>query len=135
MTEPRPADDDIPARLAAVEDELARIRPQLRAATADSAAARIMASGADRDVAEVRGELRAHTRTLNALRQDQLDARAETAALRTEFKAEMAEFKAEMAEFKAEMAEFREETRHGFATAQQGMSQIVEILGRIEGAG
>lgn len=123
MSEPRPADDDIPARLAAVEDELARLRPQLRATTADSAAARIMASGADRDVGEVRGELRAHTRTLNALRQDQLDSRADAAR-----------FKAEMADFRNEMVEFREETQRGFATVQQGMTRIVEILGRIEGS-
>jgi uncharacterized coiled-coil DUF342 family protein len=114
MPDPRPADDDIPARLAAVEDEPARLRPQLRAATADSGAARVMASGADRDVGEVRGELRAHTRTMNALRQDQIDMRAE---------------------LKAEIAELRDETRRGFATVHEGMAGIVEILGRIEGSG
>lgn len=114
MAEPRPADDDIPARLAAVEDELARLRPQLRAATADSGAARVMASGADHDVSEVRAEMRAHTRTMNALRQDQIDMRAE---------------------LKAEIAELRDETRRGFATVHEGMAGIVEILGRIEGSG
>ena len=117
MTEPRPADDDIPARLAAVEDEPARLRPQLRAATADSGAARVMAAGADHDVSE----LRAHTRTMNALRQDQIDMRAE--------------LKAEIAELRDENPRGFEETRRGFATVHEGMAGIVEILGRIEGSG
>jgi hypothetical protein len=37
----------------------------------------VLAAGADRDVAEVRAELRAHTGTLNALRADQIDLREE----------------------------------------------------------
>ena len=53
----------------------------------------------------MRAELRAHTRVLDSLREDQL-------ALRTE------------------MGEFREETRQGFAVVNAGMTRIVELLGR-----
>lgn len=120
MTAPRPSDDDIAARLAAVEDELARLRPQLRAATADAGAARVMAAGADSDVGDMRAALRAHTSAMNALRQDQLDLRTE---------------------LKTEIAELRDETRRGFTgvqrtldTVHEGMANIVTILGRIEGS-
>ena len=39
----------------------------------DASAARELAAGADRDVSEVRAELRAHTRALNALRETQVE--------------------------------------------------------------
>jgi hypothetical protein len=78
-------------------------------------------TGTRAQLAVKRAAITAHTRTLNALRQDQLDARAETAALRIELK--------------AEIAELREETRRGFATMREGMAGIVQILGRIERSG
>ena len=74
-------------RLAAVEAALASELPVLRA---EAAAARALASGADRDVAEYRSELRAHTRTLNALRETQV-------AHYGEHKADAAEIKAGLA--------------------------------------
>jgi chromosome segregation ATPase len=57
---------DLNARVAAVEARLEEV-------AADAAAARHLAAGADRDVSEVRGELRAHTRALNALRETQVE--------------------------------------------------------------
>jgi chromosome segregation ATPase len=83
--------DDMEQRLAAIEAEL----PVLRA---EAAAARALASGADRDVAEYRSELRAHTRMLNALRETQVAHYGEHKADATELKAGTAELKAGLAQ-------------------------------------
>jgi hypothetical protein len=80
-------DDSVEARVTSLEQEVARLREQITltsadaaaargestAARADSAAARVLAAGADRDVSDVRTELRAHTQALNALRETQLE--------------------------------------------------------------
>ncbi|MGH3796276.1 MAG: hypothetical protein ACRDSP_15440 [Pseudonocardiaceae bacterium] len=59
----------------------------------------MLAAGADRDVSEVRAELRAHTQGLNALRETQLEQGREITSL-------------------------RHEMREGFATLGAGMAQI-----------
>lgn len=60
-------------------DDLNDIRRRLRAVEQDAAAARVLAGAADRDVAEIRAEIRdfrnATTASLNALRQDFVDLR------------------------------------------------------------
>lgn len=76
--------EDLAHRVAAVEAELALVRQE-------AAAARALASGADRDVAEYRAELRAHTRTLGALRETQLEHYAEHKADAAEIKAGIAQ--------------------------------------------
>lgn len=61
-----PDSPDLEARVAALEARLVEV-------AADASAARELAAGADRDVSEVRAELRAHTRALNALRETQVE--------------------------------------------------------------
>lgn len=60
-------------------DDLNDIRRRLRAVEQDAAAARVLAGAADRDVAEIRAEIRdfrnATTASFNALRQDFVDLR------------------------------------------------------------
>jgi chromosome segregation ATPase len=58
--------EELAQRVAALEAEIGVIRQE-------AAAARALAAGADRDVADYRAELRGHTRTLNALRETQLE--------------------------------------------------------------
>jgi hypothetical protein len=65
------SDEDLARRVAALEEAVRRLDEQGAVSAADSAAARVLASGADRDVSEVRAELRAHTQALNALRETQ----------------------------------------------------------------
>lgn len=65
--------DDAELRLTRLEQDVAELREQQAATASDAAAARVLAAGADRDVSEVRAELRAHTLALNALRQTQLE--------------------------------------------------------------
>ncbi len=101
-------DDDVEARVSSLEREVARLREQVVLANSDAAAARVLAAGADRDVSEVRAELRAHTQALNALRETQLELR-ET------------------------QVEQGRETREGFATVGTGMAQITALLTEIRG--
>ncbi|KAB1924103.1 hypothetical protein F8271_30715 [Micromonospora sp. ALFpr18c] len=59
--------DELAQRVATLEAEVGVLRQE-------AAAARALASGADRDVADYRAELRGHTRTLGALlRETQLE--------------------------------------------------------------
>lgn len=66
-------DEDIAQRLSALEASAGELRARWAEAAADSAASRTLARGADRDVSEVRAELRAHTSVLNALRTTQVE--------------------------------------------------------------
>jgi hypothetical protein len=67
------SDNDIENRVGILEREVARLREQAALTSSDATAARVLAAGADHDVSEVRSELRAHTRALNALRETQLE--------------------------------------------------------------
>jgi chromosome segregation ATPase len=109
-------DDETEARFARLEHEVAELREQVALAKSDAAAARVLAAGADRDVSEVRAELRAHTQGLNALRETQLEhGRA-------------------IGELREEMGELRQEMRNGFATMATGMAQITTLLTEISGS-
>ena len=113
--------DDFETRMAVLEREVARLREQAvhtsseaAAARADAAAARVLAAGADRDVSEVRAELRAHTQALNALRENQLE---------------------QARDMREGFAELASEMRGGFATQASGMAQITALLTKISGSG
>lgn len=97
--------DDLPARVAALESEVARIRSEAREAAGDAKAARYLASGADHDVTAVRDELRAHTRVINALREDHV-------------------------EFTTEMYAFRDEMYQQLGTVRSGIDQIIGLIDR-----
>ncbi|WP_333563730.1 hypothetical protein [Mycolicibacterium sp. BiH015] len=78
--------DDLEPRVEALEDQVRDLTARVRATEHDAAAARVLAGGADRDVGEIRGELR-HFRqstmtSLNAMRQGFLELRAEFGELR-----------------------------------------------------
>lgn len=102
--------DDVERRLTALEHEVAHLREQVSLAGTEAAAARVLAAGADRDVSEVRAELRAHTHALNALRETQL----EQGRLQLERGRQLQEQGRAMAD--------------GFATLHTGMAQIVSLL-------
>ena len=95
------ADDELRERVTRLEREVADLRER----SADAGAARVLAAGADRDVAEVRAELRAPTGTLNALREDQLDLREGVRNL-------------------------RDEMQRGFDTVNSSLGQIISLLDR-----
>ncbi|MGH4009061.1 MAG: hypothetical protein ACRDTH_13055 [Pseudonocardiaceae bacterium] len=119
-----PDSDDIETRLAIVERDVARLREQVALTSSDDdAAARVLAAGADRDVSEVRAELRAHTQGLNALRETQLDLR-ET----------QLEQGREIISLRQDVAEQGREMREGFGTLATGMAQIIALLTNITGS-
>ena len=66
-------DADLEGRVEALERQMGEVSQRVAGAAADAEAARVMAAGADRDVSEVRAELRAHTSVLNALRETQIE--------------------------------------------------------------
>lgn len=73
---------DLEARVAALEaqvQELQELAGRVRASEQDAAAARVLAGGADRDVAQIRDEIRdfrrATTGSFNAMREDLGDLR------------------------------------------------------------
>ncbi|HEX2297587.1 MAG TPA: hypothetical protein VHH34_03560 [Pseudonocardiaceae bacterium] len=117
MPEP---DDDIEARVSMLEHEVARLREQAALTSSDAAAARMLAAGADHDVSEVRAELRAHTRALNALRETQLEQG------RT-----LAEHSQILAEHSQAAAGLDEKMTDGFAKLGTGMTQITALLRKI----
>lgn len=94
------SDEELAQRVARLERQVAELSER----SADASAARVLAAGADRDVAEVRAELRAHTGTLNALREDQIDLRGDVRNL-------------------------RDEMQQGFNTVNTSLRQIIELLG------
>jgi uncharacterized protein YceH (UPF0502 family) len=76
MTQP----PDLEARVTALEARVSELDGRLRGSEQDAAAARVLAGGADRDVTEMRAEIRGfreqNTRVLNALREDLTDLRS-----------------------------------------------------------
>jgi hypothetical protein len=70
---------DLEARVAALETHVHELTERVRHSEQDAIAARVLAGGADRDVTDIRGELREfreqNTRVLNAMREDLTDLR------------------------------------------------------------
>ena len=77
MAEP----NDLEARVAALEAQVAELAELVQHSRQDAAAARVLAGGADRDVSEFRGEIRdfraASTASFNAMREDLADQRTQ----------------------------------------------------------
>jgi chromosome segregation ATPase len=127
-------DDAFEARLVVLEREIARLREQAilissdaTAARLDAAAARVLAAGADRDVSEVRAELRAHIQALNALRETQLEQTREMREGFAEVRKDLTETRKDLTEMRGDLAEMRE----GFAQQATGMAQITALLTKI----
>ncbi|MGH4010530.1 MAG: hypothetical protein ACRDTH_20630 [Pseudonocardiaceae bacterium] len=102
------ANDDLESRFTRLEHEVARLREE-------TAAARALAALADRDVAEIRTELRGHHQVLNALRETQLEQGQK------------------IDEQGRRLDEQIREMREGFATLGTGMAQITSLLTMITG--
>jgi chromosome segregation ATPase len=81
--------DEPDPRVAELERQVRDLDRRVRSSAQDAAAARILAGGADRDVAEIRGEIRdfrqATTSSFNAMRADFTDLRQGFTDLRQEF--------------------------------------------------
>ncbi|GAA1259274.1 hypothetical protein GCM10009609_22800 [Pseudonocardia aurantiaca] len=71
--------DDLESRVTALETQVRELTDRVRHSQHDAAAARVLAGGADRDVTEIRAEIRdfrqATTSSFTAMRQDLADLR------------------------------------------------------------
>ncbi len=104
------SDNNLESRVALLEREMVQLREQVALTSSEAAAARVLAAGADRDVSEVRAELRAHTQTLNALRETQLELDRKVTGL-------------------------DQKVTQGFGTLATGMAQITALLTPKAGSG
>jgi uncharacterized protein involved in exopolysaccharide biosynthesis len=88
----------------------------------------VLAAGADRDVSEVRAELRAHTQALNALRETQVDFSRQLA----DFGRQLADHGRRIDALERKLDEQSREMREGFATLATGMAQITALLTNLD---
>jgi hypothetical protein len=115
------AQDDLEPRVSALEEQVRDLTGRVRGTEQDAAAARVLAGAADRDVGEIRGELRdfrqATTTSFNALRQDFVDLRQDFVGLRQDFVA-----------LREHVDQGFAEMRGKFDAAAAGQHEIVQLL-------
>jgi methyl-accepting chemotaxis protein len=101
---------DCEARLSALETRVSELAERVQHSEQDAAAARVLAGGADRDVEQIRGEIRdfrqATTSSFNAMREDLTDLRED-------------------------LNDLRKRVESGFAQVDRGFA---EVRGRLDGA-
>jgi hypothetical protein len=125
------ASDNLEPRVAALETQVQELTTGVRRSGHDATAARVLAGGADREVTEIRAELRdfrqATTASFNAMREDFTDLRAEVAELRTEMNSRFAEVNNRFAAVDNGFVEMRGK----FDATAAGLEQIVNLLNTI----
>jgi methyl-accepting chemotaxis protein len=106
---------DLEARVAALESRVEALTDRVHRSERDTAAARVLAGGADRDVEQIRGEIRdfkqATTASFNAMRED-------------------------LGDLRGQMNNGFAEMRNGFAEMHRGFAEVdrgfIEIRGRLD---
>jgi hypothetical protein len=104
-----------------LDDRVGRLERDMAEVRRDVAAARILAGGAHEDVANMRIELRAHTKTLEALRETQLE---QGQAIRVLHETQVEQGR----EMRAGFARVDAEARQNYTTLNHGMAQITALL-------
>jgi predicted nucleic acid-binding Zn-ribbon protein len=79
-------------------------------------------------VGTIRTELRAHIKTLEALRENQLDMGARMDREFADVRGEIADVRGEIADVRGEVADLRGEMRDGFTKINLGMAQMTALL-------
>jgi hypothetical protein len=112
----------------ALEARVGKLTERLQHSEQDAAAARVLAGGADRDVDQIRGELRdfrqATTSSFNALREDLTDLRKHVNDGFTEMRDGFTKVEQEFAKVDRGFTEMRGK----FDATAAGQQQIVELL-------
>ncbi|HET9258073.1 MAG TPA: hypothetical protein VFO16_23155 [Pseudonocardiaceae bacterium] len=103
--------------MAVLERQFLKLHEQVALAVSEASAARVLAAGADHDVSEVRAELRAHTQSLNALRETQLELSKEVHSLSKE-----------VFGLQDKVTSLDDKVTRGFSTLSAGMTQILALL-------
>ena len=133
MTDP----GDLERRVSALEQDVTRLQGELDRARENTEAARTLAGGADRDVSDVRSQLRAQRGLLQTLRDtqveqgdrlDRLERRMTAVELRlTALEDRVAGMDARLT---GRIDSLEAEMRAGFAKVHAGMAHIVTLLER-----
>jgi chromosome segregation ATPase len=118
---PDPADGDLERRVRRLEDEVVQLKDGLSVSRADAAAARVLAGGVDRDMSEIRTEMRAHRQSLNALRETQVEFSQQLRSLG-------AKLDSNTGSLQSQIDSLRSEMQQGFGMVHTGMAQIVAML-------
>jgi chromosome segregation ATPase len=118
------SDNNLESRVGLLEREMVRLREQVALTSSEAAAARVLAAGADRDVSEVRAELRAHTQALNALRETQL-----------ELDQKVTKLDQKVTGLDQKVTGLDQKVTRGFGTLATGMAQITALLTPNAGSG
>jgi chromosome segregation ATPase len=121
---PDPSESDLEARVRDLEHEVLRLKDSVEISRADSAAARVLAGGADRDVSDLKTLLRAHTQTLNALRETQLEQHGKLMSLDEK----VTSLDDKSTPMQAQIDGLRSEMQRGFGTLHTGMAQLLAAL-------
>jgi outer membrane murein-binding lipoprotein Lpp len=121
---PDPADGDLEARVRDLEHEVLRLKDGVEISRADASAARVLAGGADRDVSDVKTLLRAHTQTLNALRDTQIEQGQKLTGLDTR----VVRLDAKVDQVDAKVGEMDAKVDQALGLLSTGMAQIVAML-------
>jgi uncharacterized phage infection (PIP) family protein YhgE len=117
MTQP----PNLEARVARLETQVHDLEERVRHGQQDAAAARVLAGGADRDVTDMRSEIREfreqNTRLHNATREDLTDLRSQTNDLRSQAN-----------DLRSQMSDGFTEMRGKFDATAAGLQQITDML-------
>ncbi|GAA5111990.1 hypothetical protein [Pseudonocardia adelaidensis] len=123
--------DELEARVSRLEGEVARLKDGVSVSRADAAAARVLAGGADRDVSEMKTLLRAHTQTLNALRETQIEQGRKLTALdakAVQMDVKFVQMDAKFNQMDGKVDQMDAKVDQALGMLSTGMAQIVALL-------
>ena len=129
------ASNNLEARVTALETQVQELTTRVRHIEQDARAARVLAGGADRDVTEIRAEIRdfrqAAAASFNTMGEDITGLRKNFTRLRTDFidlRVEVIDLRTEMNNRLAAVDNGFAEMRGKFDAAAAGMEQIANLL-------
>lgn len=146
------ASDDLEQRVSALETEVHHLIDRVQRSERDAAAARVLAGGADRDVGEIRAEIRdfrdQNNRVLNAMRGDLTTMRGELTTMRgdltttrgelTTMRGDLTGTRTDVDSMRSDLVGLAERTDAGFAQVRgaldataAGQTQIVALLDQL----
>ena len=107
-----------------IHKRVTKLERQMVDARKDTAAARVLAGGADRDVSDMQTQLRAHTRTLNALRETQLEHGERLSGV----DGRLGGVEGRLGGVEGRLDRLENKVDHGFSMVSVGMAQLTALL-------
>lgn len=110
-----------------LEGRVTALEGQMRSVRQDAAAVRVLAGGADRDVAALTTRMDAQTRLMQALRETQVEDHAAIAELKVDV--------ADLKRGQANLEHGQTNLEHGQTNLARGQEVIIDLLRRRNGGG